>query len=251
MNSRYIIHYKSSLLDVLRRLNELASDAIVFLVNDNNQLLGTITDGDIRRGLIKGLNTTSPITEYAQNQPKTLKKNKYDITLIDEYRKSRIQIVPIIDDNNQIVEFINFRTQRWYTPLHAVIMAGGKGSRLKPLTNTTPKPLLKIGGKPIIEYNIDRLKVFGVKSISISVNYLAQQIIDTYGDGSDKGLEIDYLHESKPLGTVGALKHLKELDHDYLLIMNSDILTTIDFERMFKSFLNENADMAVATTFFV
>ena len=126
-------------------------------------------------------------------------------------------------------------------------MAGGKGTRLKPLTIDTPKPLLKIADKPIIEYNIDRLNEFGVKNLHISVKYLGEQLEDFFKDGSSKNMKINYLWEDEPLGTIGAAHKIKDLKHDFLLVMNSDLLTNIDFEDMFKVFLKSESEMIVAT----
>jgi len=127
-------------------------------------------------------------------------------------------------------------------------MAGGEGKRLLPLTLTTPKPLLKVDGKPIIEYNIDRLVQYGVKNINISINYLGDQLVDYFKDGSLKGITINYARENKPLGTIGSILLVEEFKFESILIMNSDLLTNIDFADFYNEFVNSNADMAVAST---
>ncbi|ULT40846.1 NTP transferase domain-containing protein [Niabella defluvii] len=127
-------------------------------------------------------------------------------------------------------------------------MAGGEGKRLRPLTEHTPKPLLKIGDKPIIEYNIDRLAQVGIKNIHLSINYLGEQLEAYFGNGSAKDLSIKYIKETKPMGTVGSVLLADKLEHDDLLIMNSDLLTNIDFADFFKTFKETDADMAVAAT---
>jgi NDP-sugar pyrophosphorylase family protein len=127
-------------------------------------------------------------------------------------------------------------------------MAGGTGKRLRPLTENTPKPLLKVGGKPIIEYNIDNLKKVGIKNIKLSVNYLGEQLIDYFGDGISRNLNIQYVREDKPLGTIGSILLVNDFEHDDIIVMNSDLLTNIDFKDFYKFFKSTDADMAVAAT---
>jgi NDP-sugar pyrophosphorylase family protein len=126
-------------------------------------------------------------------------------------------------------------------------MAGGKGTRLRPLTKSTPKPLLKVGEKPILEHNIQRLSLFGMDDIWITVNYLGEQIENYFGNGSAKSLNIEYVWEDDPLGTAGALSKIDNFRHDYVLLTNSDILTNLDYEDFFLQFKKENADLAIVT----
>jgi NDP-sugar pyrophosphorylase family protein len=133
-------------------------------------------------------------------------------------------------------------------PADVFIMAGGKGERLMPLTKDTPKPMLPVGDKPMMEHTVNHLKKYGIKNIYMCVNYLKHVIQDYFGDGSDRKLSIKYVCEDKPLGTLGALKLAGETEHDYILLMNSDILTNIDLNGFFKTFIKSGADMAVATS---
>ncbi|VTQ07395.1 nucleotidyltransferase family protein [Sphingobacterium daejeonense] len=167
---------------------------------------------------------------------------------LEEYKAKNFKVVPILDEKNQIVDILNFRTRSTLIPADAVLMAGGEGKRLRPLTETTPKPLLKVGGKPIIEYNIDRLKNVGIKNIHLSVNYLAEQIVEYFGDGNDRSLNIKYVKEDKPLGTIGSILLVDNFDHEDIIVMNSDLLTNIDYADFFKTFKESEADMAVAAT---
>ena len=127
-------------------------------------------------------------------------------------------------------------------------MAGGIGSRLMPLTKNTPKPMLKVGNKPIMDYNIDLLKSFGVHNITLSVKYLKNVIIDYYNSRKDLNIDLNYVTENEPLGTIGAVKQIKKFHNNYILVMNSDLLTNIDLEAMFKTLISQNADMIVAST---
>ncbi len=126
-------------------------------------------------------------------------------------------------------------------------MAGGRGERLQPLTNHTPKPLLRVGEKPIIEHNIDRLALYGIHDFWISVKYLGEQIEAHLGTGESKDIEINYVWEDQPLGTVGAVSKINDFKHDYVLITNSDLLTNIDYEHFFLDFIEKDADFAVVT----
>ncbi|SDC84503.1 Nucleotidyl transferase [Algoriphagus faecimaris] len=243
---RHIADINSPVREVLKQLDTLASDAILFLVDQDNRLLGSLTDGDLRRGFIKGLGFENHLSEFIQPNPKYIQQGKYDLNEIIELRKKHFSVFPVVNPQMQIISVINFKHQKSYLPVDALIMAGGRGERLKPLTDTTPKPLLKIGDKPIIEYNIDRLAAFGIDDIWLSVRYLGKQLEEYFGDGSDKGIRVKYVWEKEPLGTAGALGLIDDFVHDHILMMNSDLLTTIDFEDFFLFFQKEEADLAVA-----
>ena len=126
-------------------------------------------------------------------------------------------------------------------------MAGGRGQRLQPLTNTVPKPLLKVGDKAIMEHNLDRLALFGIDDFWISVKYLGEQIENYFGSGNQKNVKIEYVWENEPLGTIGAVSQIQNFEHDYVLITNSDLLTNIDYEQFFLDFIKQKADLAVLT----
>lgn len=245
--NRHLITADQHIRAALSRLNELASDAILFLVDKERHLIGSLTDGDIRRGIIKGLETSSPITEFAQLKPTFFRKDQYTIEEVIAARKLNLKIIPIVDEHNRLISIVNFRHTRSYLPLDAIIMAGGRGSRLRPLTDTTPKPLLKVGDKPIIEHNLDWLRHFGIDDFWISVRYLGEQLEAFLGDGSQKNVSIQYLWEDEPLGTIGAVSKIEQFKHDYVLVTNSDILTNLDFEDFFLFFLEKEADLAIAT----
>ena len=243
----HLLPHTASVREALARLDKLASDAVIFLVKEQRTLVGSVTDGDIRRGLIKGLGLETPLDQFVQAAPKAFKRATFDLTEMKRWRENNFRIVPVVNEQNRIVDIVNFRKQRSFLPLDVVIMAGGVGSRLRPLTLDTPKPLLKVGGKPIIEHNIDRLRSFGVVNLTISIKYLGQQLIDYFGDGSDRGMNIQYVTEEEPRGTIGAVSEIKTIYNPYVLVMNSDLLTTIDLEEMFSEMMQKEADMTVAT----
>jgi len=126
-------------------------------------------------------------------------------------------------------------------------MAGGRGERLRPLTDTVPKPLLKIDNKPILEHNIDRLIDFGMDDFHIAVKYLGEQIENYFGNGSNKSININYIRETAPMGTIGAISLIEGFSSEHVLIINSDVLTNIDYEDFYRNFIEEDASMAVAS----
>jgi dTDP-glucose pyrophosphorylase/mRNA-degrading endonuclease RelE of RelBE toxin-antitoxin system len=243
----HLILSGSTLKQALLLLNKLSLDAILFVVNSDDKLIGALTDGDVRRGLLKGFTVNSFIDDIIQKDSKYITKGENNLKKIIEYREGDFRIVPIVDENHKVVNIINFRKIKSYLPIDAVIMAGGRGHRLKPWTDTTPKPLLKVGGKAIMEHNLDRLVLYGIDDFWVSVNYLGELIENHFGKGTDKNIKIEYVREDESLGTIGAVSKIKNFKHDYVLITNSDLLTNIDYEQFYLEFISQDADLAVLT----
>lgn len=241
----HLILKGSTVRQSLEVLDVLAADSILFVVDLDGKLIGSLTDGDVRRGLLNGYNVTNLIDDIIQYNPRYIKKNENDIQKLINFRDELFRIIPVVDENMRVVNVINFRHVKSYLPIDAVIMAGGRGERLRPLTDKIPKPLLKIGNIPIIEHNINRLASFGIDDLWLSVNYLGKQIEQYIGNGNSKNLKVEYIWESDPLGTIGALSKVTNFEHDFILVMNSDLLTTIDFENFFLDFLKKEADFSV------
>ena len=249
MRTDVLIHKSKNLVEGLQRLNELRnlSRLILFVVDDNEKVVGSVTDGDIRRSIIAEQNLQKTLGEIANPDFKRLyQKDSYQS--FEKFRKSDIKILPILHQEGKMVDLIDLEYTKAQLPLEAVIMAGGRGKRLSPLTDTVPKPMLRLGDKPIIEHNIDRLISFGIKKIYISVKYLGEQIVNYLGDGSQKGIRIEYVWEDEPLGTAGALALMNNLSTEHILLMNSDLFTNVNFESLYLKLINERADMAVAST---
>lgn len=243
----HLIISGSKIKQALLLLNELGQDAILFVVDSDDKLIGALTDGDVRRGLLKDLTIENLVDEIIQKNPKYITKGENNLDKIIAYREGNFRIVPVLDENHRVVNVINFRIIKSYLPIDAVIMAGGRGQRLKPLTDSIPKPLLKVGNKAIMEYNLDRLALFGIDDFWVSVKYLGEKIEDYFGDGKEKNIKIEYVWENEPLGTIGAVSQIKNFEHDYVLVTNSDLLTNIDYEHFFLEFINQDADLAVLT----
>ena len=244
---KHLIPSKTPIKEALIRFDELGMDAILFVTDIDDKLIGSLTDGDVRRGLIKGTYIENAIDDIIRSNPRFIRKGECDVRKVVEYREGNFRIIPVLDKIGRIVDVINFRETQSYLPVDAVIMAGGRGQRLMPMTNTVPKPLLKVGDKPIIEHNLDRLRLFGINDFWISVNYLGEQIENYLGDGINKNVRFSYVWEDKPLGTIGAISKIKDFKHDYILITNSDLLTNLDYEHFFLEFLKQDADLGVLT----
>ena len=243
----HLILSGTSIKDSLVQLTKLGSDIILFVVDEYDTLLGSITDGDVRRGLIKGISIEEKVDSLIRDSPKYILKGETDIKKIIEYRENNYKIIPIINSEKKVLNIINFTYNKSFLPIDVVIMAGGRGLRISPLTDSTPKPLLKIGNMPILEHILERISLFGIKNIIISINYLGDQIKDYFNTGDSRNLEISYIEEEKPLGTIGAISKIKHFEHDYILITNSDLLTNINYEDFFLDFIEKNADMSIVT----
>tara|TARA_B100000795_G_C22802735_1_gene442828 strand:+ start:2111 stop:3160 length:1050 start_codon:yes stop_codon:yes gene_type:complete len=241
-----IINIKSSLVDVLKKIDETGSLQTVFVVNDENRLLGTITDGDIRRAFINGLTLDNPIIDFICKDFSYLESNTKDFEKLKEFRAEKIKAIPVLSDRGEILKIIDFTIMKSLLPVDAVIMAGGLGTRLKPLTENTPKPLVKVGNKEIISYNFDRLYQYGIFNQYVTVNYLGNQIEDFCIDYNDE-INFKIIKEDQFLGTAGALSLIDDFENDTVLLMNSDLLTNIDYEDFYRSFKENNADIMVAS----
>ena len=241
----HIIDQNVSIKEALAQINKLPKTQTLFVVNGNNQLLGTLTDGDIRRGFLKGNTLEDKVDSFIPEKFHSL-ENGIDVHHIRQLKKKGIRLLPVLNQNKEIEKVYDLHQLKSVLPLDAVIMAGGRGERLKPITDTIPKPMIKLGNKPIIEYNIDHLISYGIENIYLAVNYLKEQIIEYFGNGSNKGISIKYIEESDPMGTAGALSLVDGFENDVLLT-NSDLFTNIDYEDFYLAFLDKQADMAIAS----
>ena len=252
MNDIHIIFQEASLLDALKKISSIKEGPLVLFVVDKEQrMIGTLTDGDIRRALIREVRVDSPVCEAAHRNFNFLRKNiNDDVTNLRHQRDLKMKLVPILDEENHIVEIINLEKYRTKLPVDAVLMAGGKGERLRPLTERTPKPLIKVGDKCIIDYNVDSLISYGLKHISVTINYLGEQVEQHFSVERD-GVKINTVREPKYLGTIGSIKFVETFYNDTILVMNSDLFTNIDYEDFYMHFKQHDADMSVAAVPYV
>lgn len=245
--NKHIINKSQPLLSALKVLNTLMPDPLVlFVVDDDDKMVGTLTDGDSRRALIAGCTTETSVECIMHKDFKYVEYgNNDDVKSLQSYKLCGLTLLPVLDECRRIIDIINFERCRTILPIDAVLMAGGKGVRLRPLTETTPKPLLPVGGKSIIDYNIDSLMENGIKHISVTVNYLHEQLEEHFAEPVN-GVKIDCIKEPQFLGTMGATQFVTKFYNDVVLVMNSDLFTNIDYEDFYLHFKEHNADMSVA-----
>jgi len=247
MLSKYIISEYASILDALKAINTMGSnEALTLFVEDNlGRIIGTLTDGDVRRSLICGTKLSECVGLIANRNFTYLREGSFDVKQIHFAKEKSIELLPILNERMQMVDLVNLKRQKSYLPIDAVLMAGGKGERLRPLTEKIPKPLLKIGEKCIIDYNIDRLIHYGIRHLSVTVNYLKEQLEEHFAEPRNNIL-VKTVREPKFLGTIGSIKFVDNFYNDTVLLMNSDLFTNIDYEDFFLHFIEHNADMSIA-----
>jgi dTDP-glucose pyrophosphorylase len=233
---------------------ERGRKTIAVLVNDNGVVVGTVSDGDVRRAILRGLHVETPVREIANFSPITALDGETSENLARLLTERGIEALPIVDAEGRFLRTAYIedltRVQGSLGPAGnfwaAVIMAGGEGRRLRPLTQNTPKPMLHIGGMPIMERNIRGLARLGVPRFFVSLNYLGHIIEDHFGTGENVGTRIDYLRETEPLGTGGAIGLIAEKPDGPLLVMNGDLLTGLDIARLLAFHDEHGAHITVA-----
>ena len=243
---KYVVIESATVKDALVAINNITHDGeLLIVVNSDQQMVGSLTDGDIRRGLIAGAELTDPVSKIMHRDFKFIKEEEYDVAHLKSFRDRRIMFIPILDDQRHVVDVVNLQKFKSMLPIDAVLMAGGKGERLRPLTEKTPKPLLEVGGKCIIDHNVDRLISYGVQHINVTVNYLGEQLEEHFATPRS-GVQVRTFREPKFLGTIGSIKFVDTFYNDNILVMNSDLFTNIDYEDFFLHFQMHDAEMSVA-----
>ena len=225
-----VLPRRASIRDAIRCLDEVALQ-IAIIVDSNGSMVGTITDGDIRRALLRGDSLDVSVDQIMCREFRALPENATDEEAIKIMRNETLRQIPALDDQGKVVRLFLLeelvRPMRYTNPV--VIMAGGEGKRLHPLTQDCPKPMLRVGGKPLLEIILEQCINAGFQNFYFSINYLKSQIQDYFGDGSHWNVNIDYLEEERPLGTGGALSLLRETPIEPFLLINGDLLTRVDY----------------------
>ena len=241
---RFLITKDKSIQQALDQLYDALGLGLI-VVDTNNQLLGTITDGDIRRAVTLGMNLSESIDKIMYKTPTTALK----ITSISELKEitksGKIKLIPIIDNGKVIDVFTVDLDETKDIPV--VLMAGGLGSRLGELTKDCPKPMLEVAGKPVLERIIENFTKVGFKKFFISVNFKKEMIEDYFRDGSDFNCEIEYLRETKRLGTAGSLSLIPDNIKGPMVVMNGDLLTLVDFRRLITFHNNHDSNITMCT----
>ncbi len=207
---------------------------IAIVADEEDHLRGVATDGDIRRGILKDLNLDAPVGSIMNEDPITARRQEDRQSLIDTMRARQIHQIPLVDGEGRIVgiEVLDDLLEPEARPNPVVLMAGGLGTRLRPLTEDCPKPLLEVGDKPILETILEGFIAHGFHRFYLSVNYKAGMIEDYFGNGEDWGVDISYVHEEKRLGTAGPLSLLPERPDETMIVMNGDLLTKLNYAHL-------------------
>lgn len=243
-----ILNLSSNINDVVKSLEKTSIQAVIIVDNDK-RVIGIITDGDLRRAFLTGCTLEDSIESHINYNPIKVRHNEPQKDIFEKFNKNQIKQIPIIGNNDELIGMYLFEeyldSQNKENPI--VIMAGGFGKRLKPLTNDCPKPMLKVLGKPIMQHIIENSVAQGFYKFYITTFYLADVIKKYFGDGSRFGATITYLDEKKPLGTAGSLRFVTDTNDLPIIVTNADIITEASFSNIldFHNINNSFATMAV------
>jgi dTDP-glucose pyrophosphorylase len=238
-----------TMLEVMQRINE-AAQGISLVLDSEGHLLDTVTDGDLRRAVLAGVDLHRPISELRSepHRPFTLPASTPWVELARTLREAQLRHIPLVNESEQVVDMIQIgdllSDQSGGLAVSAVVMAGGYGARLRPLTSDIPKPMLPLGDKPLVEHTIDSLRRNGIQQVYMATHYKAEAFSDYFGDGRSFGVQIDYIHEEQPRGTAGVLAALPKGDGP-LLVINGDIVTDVSYGAMLRFHQESGAEMTV------
>lgn len=250
---RFLMTPDSSIREVMACIDRNAK-GIALIVDEERRLIGTVTDGDIRRAILGGLDLDLPAKRLLENRastqyprPVTAPAGTPDAKLLQIMNRYILRYIPLLDSTGRVVgiAFLSDLVKEYELPLTAVIMAGGHGTRLRPLTEKLPKPMLPLGGRPLLERTIEQLRRAGIRRVNLTTHYKGEMIAKHFGDGREFGVEIRYVKEDQPLGTAGALG-LLDVSDEPLLVINGDLLTHVDFSRLLEFHREHQSIMTVA-----
>ncbi len=243
---KHIIQDNAPLMEAIERLNSLSGDLMTLIATDlEGRMTGTLTDGDVRRAILRGVGLDKEVSDAMFRDFRALRENEIDPATLRRLKKYRLSLIPILDNYGHIIRLIDTRITKSILPVRAVLMAGGKGERLRPMTLSTPKPLLSIGDKAIIDYNIEALAAVGVEDISVTVNYLAEQLEEHFSVPV-AGVKVKCVREPFALGTIGSVSLVDIPEEGDTIVMNSDLLTTVSFEELYLRHRERRADITIA-----
>jgi dTDP-glucose pyrophosphorylase len=248
LDSAFVVPPTASVRDALEAITKNGRQAVL-VADASGHLAGMVTDGDVRRGMLRGVSLESRVSDVMNAHPVVGAAGLARDDAIALMQQRSIRHLPLVDADRRLVDvlFLDELLRPAALPNAAVIMAGGAGRRLAPLTDTTPKPLLRVGGKPLLEIMIERLRASGVREFLVTVHYKSPMIEDQFGDGARLGVRIRYVREERPLGTAGSLRTVAAaLDAPFFLV-NADILTKCDFRALLAFHERHRAEMTVGT----
>ena len=242
--SNYTVSSKLRLKKVIFKLNNTGLK-FVCVINKKKNLLGTVSDGDIRRALLKNFDLNVSITEVMNKKPKIVNTNYSSEQIKKIFVKYQIRDIPLLDKKGKLIDIISKNDQKFVENIFYII-AGGRGKRMMPLTKYNPKPMLDYMGVPILERILLKIKSEGFKNVVISINYLGKKIQEYFKTGENLGLNINYLKENKEMGTAGALNQLMNISKLPIVLSNADLLTNLKFKDILNYHSLNNSDLTIA-----
>ncbi|WP_051287232.1 nucleotidyltransferase family protein [Algoriphagus mannitolivorans] len=252
-NALHLFSAKDSLsIREAMRLIEGNKKGQLFVINGENKLVGSLSDGDIRRGILEGSQLEDPISKVMNKKPFFIGIEEQKTLDLRKVEEKGIKLVPVVDSSGEIHHILSSDPEKSAIAIQnpVVLMVGGRGIRLEPLTQTIPKPLLKVGNKPILQTILERLYLFGFRNIYLITNYLSESIEEFCGDGSRFGLNIQYFKEEKKLGTIGGVKFLEDQLNLPFLVMNGDLLTSLNYKSVLDFHLEHQAQLTIGSASF-
>jgi len=249
----FFVAPETTIRDAVKQMDRTAH-GIVLVVDASRHLAGTITDGDVRRAMLAGLGIQESVerlldhkSSMPRHDPITAPLGMSDADLLHLMNEKLLRHIPLLDETGRVVDIalLSDLAKEYEPQLQAVVMAGGFGARLRPLTEDMPKPMLPVGGRPLMERTIEKLKDAGVTRVNITTHFRPEKIVEHFGQGDGMGVDLNYVNEDQPLGTAGALGLLEEWQEP-LLVINGDILTTVDFRAMLDFHRNHESHLTVA-----
>lgn len=258
----HLIPATATIVEALDSLNRLSGETMTLFVIEEGEtqpprLIGSLTDGDIRRALLGGRSLTDRVESICKGDCLRL-SSENDIAVISKARGLDITLLPVVDADGAVISMVDLRRQRGLVPADGVLMAGGIGERLRPLTQNTPKPLLPVGGRPLIDLNVELMSDFGIRNIFVTVNYLKEQIMSHFQTHSNGGEEegsheafqdkarVECIAEPRRLGTIGSLSLIENFSSPHVVVMNADLLTDINLEAMYLKHIATEAWLTMA-----
>lgn len=237
-----IVKETTSIKEVLQIIDK-SSKQLAIVVDKNKKLLGTISDGDIRRALLKNMSLSESVKNIYFKDPTVANINNSKEEIINICRVKKIHQIPVVDDNGNLIgiEILDELISKEEKINKVILMVGGLGTRLRPLTENTPKPMLKVGNKPILQTIVEKFAEYGYTNIIMCVNYKSDIIQDYFKDGKELGVNIEYILEEQRMGTAGALSLLKDKPNEPFFVMNGDLLTNVNFEHLHNYHLATNS----------
>lgn len=244
-----IFVYKNYSIRQTLEVLDFGAKGIVLIVDEEKKLLGTITDGDIRRALLKGLSLDDSVETVVHFNPVSIKNDMTKEEIKDIFIKKALKVIPIVNENNAVIDLITINDILLPSGKEnqVIIMAGGLGTRLKDLTKEIPKPMLKVGQDPMLQHIINNFKQYGYNKMLLSVNYKSEIIENYFQDGFAYGVKINYIKETRRLGTAGGIKLAKNYIDNPFFVINGDIFTNLNVENMMRFHMENNYDITVGT----